>query len=103
MTSTVQLPLWLVFVVVALAALALINHFFLPGIRWFFRRRVNRVIHDVNDRLRLKLPTFQLTKRQVLIDRLTYDPEVMKMVEEGRDRAGRDARRGHGGGRHLRP
>ena len=82
MTSTVQLPLWLVFVVVALAALALVNHFFLPGIRWFFRRRVNRVIHDVNDRLRLKLPTFQLTKRQVLIDRLTYDPEVMKMVEE---------------------
>ena len=82
MTSTVQLPLWLVFVVVALAALALLNHFFLPGIRWFFRRRVNRVIHDVNDRLRLKLPTFQLTKRQVLIDRLTYDPEVMKMVEE---------------------
>ena len=82
MTSTVQLPLWLVLVVVALAALALINHFFLPGIRWFFRRRVNRVIHDVNDRLRLKLPTFQLTKRQVLIDRLTYDPEVMKMVEE---------------------
>ncbi|MGI9415940.1 MAG: 1-acyl-sn-glycerol-3-phosphate acyltransferase [Hyphomicrobiales bacterium] len=82
MTSTVQLPLWFVFVVVALAVLALINHFFLPGIRWFFRRRVNRVIQDVNDRLRLKLPIFQLTKRQVLIDRLTYDPEVMKLVEQ---------------------
>lgn len=82
MTSTVQLPLWLVLVATALATLALINHFFLPGIRWFLRRRVNRVIHDVNDRLRLKLPTFQLTKRQVLIDRLTYDPAVIKMVEK---------------------
>ncbi len=82
MTSTVELPLWLVLIAACLASLALVNHFFLPGIRWFFRRRVNRVITDVNDRLRMKLPTFQLTKRQVLIDRLIYDPDVMKVVEQ---------------------
>ena len=82
MTSPVELPLWLVLIATFLATLALINHFFLPGIRWFFRRRINRVITDVNARLRMKLPTFQLTKRQVLIDRLIYDPEVMKVVEQ---------------------
>lgn len=82
MATTVELPLWLVFVATALAALALINHFFLPGLRWFFRRRINRVIGEVNERLRLKLPSFQLTKRQVLIDRLVYDPEVMEVVEQ---------------------
>lgn len=82
MTSTIQLPLWLALLVVLLAVITLINHFFLPGIRWFLRRRVNRVIGEVNDRLRLKLPSFQLTKRQVLIDRLTYDPEVMKVVQQ---------------------
>ena len=82
MWSTVELPVWLVVIAAGLAAMALVNHFFLPGIRWFFRRRVNRVITDVNDRLRMKLPTFQLTKRQVLIDRLIYDPEVMKVVEQ---------------------
>jgi len=81
LTSTVQLPLWFVFIVLALAVSVLINHFFLPGIRWFFRRRANRVLREVNERLRLKLPTFQLTKREVLIDRLTYDPEVMKVVQ----------------------
>lgn len=82
MWSTVELPVWLVVIATGLAAMALVNHFFLPGIRWFFRRRVNRVITDVNERLRMKLPTFQLTKRQVLIDRLIYDPEVMKVVEQ---------------------
>lgn len=81
LTSTVELPLWLVFIVVLLASVALLNHFFLPGIRWFFRRRLNHVISEVNDRLRLKLPSFQLTRRQVLIDRLCYDPEVQKVVE----------------------
>ncbi len=81
MSSTVELPLWLVLAAAALASVALLNHFFLPGIRWFFRRRINRAIADANERLRLKLPSFQLTKRQVLIDRLVYDPEVMKAVE----------------------
>ncbi|MEE9587623.1 MAG: 1-acyl-sn-glycerol-3-phosphate acyltransferase [Hyphomicrobiaceae bacterium] len=88
MSSSITLPTWLVVVVAILAIVAAINHFFLPGIRWFLRRRVNKVISDVNDRLRLKLPTFQLTKRRVLIDRLTYDPEVMKAVAIAADERG---------------
>lgn len=88
MSTTISLPVWLVVVVTSLAALAAINHFFLPGLRWLLRRRVNKVISDVNERLRLELPTFQLTKRQVLIDRLTYDPDVMKSVAEVADQRG---------------
>jgi glycerol-3-phosphate O-acyltransferase len=78
--ATIELPVWVALVVAALASLATINHFFLPGIRWLLRRRVNRVIKDVNSRLSLEVPTFQLTKREVLIDRLTYDPEVLKVA-----------------------
>ncbi len=80
MTETIAIPVWLLLLVGLLAAFTLFNHFVLPGARWFIRRRVNRVIGEVNSRLRLELPTFQLTKRQVLIDRLTYDPEVMQAV-----------------------
>jgi len=87
-STTISLPVWLVVVVAALATLAAINHFFLPGLRWLLRRRVNKVIQDVNRRLRLELPTFQLTKRQVLIDRLTYDPEVIKAVASTAERRG---------------
>ncbi len=89
----ITLPIWLVILVSVLAAFTLVNHFFLPATRWFLRRRLNRVIEEVNTRLRIQLPTFQLTKREVLIDRLTYDGEVMKAVEESATRRGipRDA------------
>ena len=80
MSSTVELPIWLFVLIGAFALLSIINYLFLPGLRRVLRYFVNRVITDVNTRLRLKIPTFQLTKREVLIDRLVYDPEVMKAV-----------------------
>ena len=39
------------------------------------------MIDELNTRLQLQIPAFQQTKRQVLIDRLTYDPGVMEAVE----------------------
>jgi len=64
-----------------LAAYAVARLFVMPAGRWYLRGRMNRVIADVNDRLQFQLPTFQLTRRDVLIDRLTYDPEVMAVVQ----------------------
>ena len=52
----------------------------LPGVRWFFRRRLNRLIDELNKRLDLRLPPIALTKRRVLIDRLMYDSKVMHEV-----------------------
>jgi glycerol-3-phosphate O-acyltransferase len=39
------------------------------------------VVEELNARLRLKIKPFKLTRRQILIDRLTYDPEVLAAVE----------------------
>jgi len=50
-------------------------------VRWYLRRRVNRVIAEINTRLNIGIRPFQLTKRQVLIDRLIYDPKVMEALE----------------------
>ena len=80
MTSTVELPVWLFAVILALAVLAVVDDVFMPGLRWYLRRRVNSAIAEVNARFGLELPTFQLTTRRVLIDRLVYDPEVMETV-----------------------
>ena len=78
MGELVALPIWLVVLVCVLAMLSLFGHFLMPGTRWILRRRVYRVLEDVNSRLRIDLPPFMLTKRDRLIDRLIYDDKVME-------------------------
>ena len=80
MTGAVEVPVWLLVVIAALALWVIAERLFLPGVRWFFRRRVNMVIERFNQRLKLRLPTFSLTRRKVLVDRLTYDPQVLTEV-----------------------
>jgi len=82
MTETISLPLWLGFLGCALALWALLDHFLLPSVRWYFRRRVNIVINQINKRLDVRLPAFELTKRRVIIDRLIYDTEVLEAAKE---------------------
>jgi len=76
MGASITLPLWLFIVIAGLAAWAAGVLILAPGMRWFFRRRINRVIRQVGARLDVELPTFKLTRRQVLIDRLFHDPKV---------------------------
>ena len=75
------MPVWVAVVAAVLALWAVLYFLLIPGGRWFVRRRVNRMIDELNTRLQLQIPAFQQTKRQVLIDRLTYDPGVMEAVE----------------------
>ncbi|MEP7010802.1 MAG: 1-acyl-sn-glycerol-3-phosphate acyltransferase [Acidobacteriota bacterium] len=92
MTSSVTLPLWQVVVLAVLAGWWALERLLVPSVRWFLRRRVNQAIEEVNQRLRIAIPQFQLTKRQVLLDRLLYDPAVVQAIdayarEEGTPRA----------------
>src|SRR3990170_4310363 len=81
MTQTVALPLWLFVILLVLAALAALEWLLLPGVRWYFRRKVARVIEEINVRLNIDLPQFKLTRRQVLIDRLFHDARVQAAAE----------------------
>ena len=81
MTETISLPTWVVAVASALVLWAVLDRLIVPSTRWLFRRRASRVIDELNTRLPLQISLFQRTKRQVLIDRLTDDPEVMEAVE----------------------
>ena len=77
MTSTIELPAWLAIAGFALAVLWLLQHLLLPSARWFLRRRANRLIDEVNERLALRIPSFKLTRREVLVDRLSFDPRIV--------------------------
>ncbi len=81
MGSPVQLPFWLFLLLLVLALVAVLDRLLLPGVRRYLRTRVNRVVDELNLRLHLKIRPFELTRRQVLIDRLSFDPEVMQTVE----------------------
>ena len=81
MASTISVPLWLFLILALLAAWAAGVLLLAPGMRWFFRRRINAVIQEINTRLRVELPSFKLTRREVLIDRLFHDPKVQAAAE----------------------
>jgi len=81
MSDAVTLPLWLFVVLSLLAAWAALERLMVPSVRWFLRQRTNRVIEEINTRLPIEIPQFNLTRRQVLIDRLMYDPRVQEAAE----------------------
>lgn len=68
-------------VLAALSAIALVDRIFAPGVKWYFRRRVNDAIDELNTRLDLQIQPFRLTRRQGLIDQLLYDKDVIEAVE----------------------
>ncbi len=85
MFRSVELPLWLLVLIVAFAAVTALSHLLLPSVRWFFRKRAQRVVARLNERLTRPIEPFKLARRHDMIQRLLYDPEVTAaIVEESR-------------------
>ncbi|MGD8304388.1 MAG: 1-acyl-sn-glycerol-3-phosphate acyltransferase, partial [Desulfobacterales bacterium] len=82
MSGDITISIWLFILLIAVAAWALLERVLIPSTRWFIRRRINRLIDDISARLDIQIKPFQLTKRQVLIDRLVYDPIVVEAIQE---------------------
>src|ERR1700704_628022 len=80
--TSVTVPLWLAVVLACLALVALIDRLFAPAFRWWLRRRVNRAIDELNQRLKLTIPPFKLARRRQLIEQLMFDPEVLQAVDD---------------------
>ncbi len=88
MTTMVQLPLWLVVLVVLLAAIAALDRILVPSVRWFFRRRMEQAVARLNARLARPIAPFKLAQRHDMILRLAYDPAVMQAVADHAAEAG---------------
>lgn len=81
MTSTITAPFWLFALLAALAGFWVLDRMLIPSVRWALRRRANRAVEKLNQSLKLRIQPFKMTRRQVLIDRLMYDPDVMAEVD----------------------
>ncbi|SMX39139.1 Glycerol-3-phosphate acyltransferase [Octadecabacter ascidiaceicola] len=77
-----MIPLWLLVLVLLFAAVTFASHFLFPSVRWFFRRRAERVVARVNQRLAKPIEPFKLARRYDTIERLVFDPEVIRAVNE---------------------
>lgn len=80
MAQTVEMPLWALILLVAFAAVTFASHFLFPSVRWFFRRRMERAVARLNQRLERPIGPFKLARRHDMIQRLIYDPEVLRAV-----------------------
>lgn len=81
MTAAIEMPLWLVILVLGLAAIAALDRVIGPGLRWFLRRRMERAVEELNKRLERPIQPFKLMRRQDQVIRLVYDAQVMEAVE----------------------
>ena len=82
MSGQITISIWFFLVLVAFSVWAILDRVLIPSTRWFLRRRINRVIDEIGTRLDIKIKPIQITKRQVLIDRLVYDSEVAQAIEQ---------------------
>ena len=82
MTTPVMIPLWLLVLVLLFAAVTFASHFLFPSVRWFFRRRAEKVVARVNMRLTKPIEPFKLARRYDTIERLVFDPEVIMAVND---------------------
>lgn len=88
MTRDVPVPLWLLILILAFAATSFASNFLFPSVRWFFRRRMERWVAQLNQRLDRPIDIFKLAQRQDRVARLCYDPEVLDAVTEHATREG---------------
>ena len=82
MTATITLPVWVVAIAACLAAISLLDRLLIPSLRWALRARANRAVAKLNTTLKLQIQPFKMTKRQVLIDQLLFDPDTLHAIEE---------------------
>ena len=82
MFETVAIPVWAMLLFGLFAALSILERVIGPSIRWFFRKRAERVVAELNKRLERPIEPFKLARRHDMIQRLKHDPEVALAIVE---------------------
>ncbi|MEL6644454.1 MAG: 1-acyl-sn-glycerol-3-phosphate acyltransferase [Pseudomonadota bacterium] len=82
MFGTIEIPIWLLILILIFAAVTFASHFLFPSVRWFLRRRAERLVEELNKRLERPIQPFKLARRTDMIQRLIYDPEVVAAVAQ---------------------
>lgn len=80
MFRTVEMPIWALVLLLVFAAVTFASHFLFPSVRWFFRKRAERLVARLNTRLKRPIQPFKLARRTDTINRLIHDPAVAQAV-----------------------
>ncbi len=80
MFETVAVPVWALVLFGLFAALSILERVIGPSVRWFFRKRAERVVAELNKRLQRPIEPFKLARRTDMIQRLKYDPEIAEAI-----------------------
>ena len=80
MFQTVEMPIWALVLILLFAGVAALDKVMLPSVRWYFRRRMERVVVRLNERLERPIQPFKLARRHDMIQRLIYDPKVAEAI-----------------------
>ena len=80
MTQPVTLPLWAFILILLFAVVTFASNFLFPSVRWFFRKRAERLVAQLNTRLQRPIEPFKLAHRYDMIQRLLYDPAITKAI-----------------------
>jgi glycerol-3-phosphate O-acyltransferase len=88
MFRAVEVPLWLLVLIVGFAAVSFATHFLFPSVRWFFRRRAEKALAKLNARLDRKIDLFKLARRADMVARLSYDERVVQAAMDHAEEAG---------------
>ena len=83
--ETITLPYWIFIVLLLFAGIMVLDRILLPSMRWYLKRRVNRVIEEINTRLDIEIRPIQFTRRQALIDQLVFDEKVIDAIKSYAD------------------
>jgi glycerol-3-phosphate O-acyltransferase len=86
--TNVFVPLYILLPLALLAVVALLDRILLPGVRVVLRRKVRRLVDELNARLRVRLQPFKLTKKRIVEEMLVHDPEVAEAAARHREENG---------------
>jgi len=82
MNRIIEVPLWVLVLIIGFAAFAALERVLVPSVRWFFRRRMEKVVSQVNTKLDRPIEPFKLARRHDMIQRVIYDPKVAEAIAE---------------------
>jgi len=80
MSTSIEIPLWALLLLCAFAAVTFASNFLFPSVRWFFRRRAEKLVAQLNTRLRNPIQPFKLAARNDTVMRLVHDPAVAQAI-----------------------
>ena len=76
------MPLWPLALILLFAAVTFASHFLFPSVRWYFRKRTEKVMAKLNKRLQRPIQPFKLARRHDMIQRLIYHPKITKAITD---------------------